>query len=230
MAESKVCGTCGIEKPLTEFFRNGNKAFKDGRARQCKMCAQEAQRKSVNANREKRREYNRDYYAKKYPNDPEFRAKILAARKAEHDMRREFFKKNPEAHEAHKELYRQYARRHYDKHRERFREERNTPEGKLKLRVAMLKSRYGITLEQFEKLVSRHHGGCWICGKDNAKGRGGTLVIDHCHESQKIRGALCDLCNTTLGVLGDTIPKIHESTARFVKYLEAAEKFDVNDL
>ena len=39
--------------------------------------------------------------------------------------------------------------------------------------------------------------------------------VDHCHSTEKIRGILCNKCNSGLGFLGDNI----ESLERAINYL-----------
>jgi len=52
---------------------------------------------------------------------------------------------------------------------------------------------------------------CYNCGRTDKK-----LVFDHDHETLKHRGWLCDNCNRSMGMLGDTI----ESLERAIKYLK----------
>ena len=56
------------------------------------------------------------------------------------------------------------------------------------------KKKYGLTLEQLDKLIKANKGGCWICDRKNKR-----LVVDHDHQTGKVRGILCDLCNRHLG-------------------------------
>ena len=50
----------------------------------------------------------------------------------------------------------------------------------------------------FEELMKTTH--CQTCGVELTK-----KCIDHCHSSGKIRGVLCNNCNTALGLVGDNI-------------------------
>jgi hypothetical protein len=64
------------------------------------------------------------------------------------------------------------------------------------------KSLYGITREQFDALVVLQGTACGSCG-DDATGSEHTLHVDHCHNTQEIRGLLCSGCNTAAGWLDD---------------------------
>lgn len=58
-----------------------------------------------------------------------------------------------------------------------------------------LKRHFGITLEQYERMVKQQKGRCKICRKKTKR----TLAVDHCHKTKKVRGLLCDFCNRSLG-------------------------------
>ena len=55
---------------------------------------------------------------------------------------------------------------------------------------------------------------CDICGSSK------NLVIDHCHNSRKIRGVICDLCNKGLGNFKDDISLIKKA----IGYLKQARE------
>jgi hypothetical protein len=59
------------------------------------------------------------------------------------------------------------------------------------------KRTYGITLEQYQSMFYEQNGKCAICKKSSDK----RLVVDHSHETGKVRGLLCSNCNTALGLL-----------------------------
>ena len=52
---------------------------------------------------------------------------------------------------------------------------------------------------------------CYNCGRIDRK-----LVFDHDHKTLEFRGWICDNCNRSIGMLGDTI----ESLERAIKYLK----------
>lgn len=55
---------------------------------------------------------------------------------------------------------------------------------------------YGITLTEFRRLMEKQNGRCAICGMaDQSYDR---LQIDHDHDTKKVRGLLCGLCNMML--------------------------------
>lgn len=60
-----------------------------------------------------------------------------------------------------------------------------------------LKSRYGISTEQYEHLLLLQNNVCAICGQNNKNGK--RLAIDHDHVTGKVRGLLCNACNGFLG-------------------------------
>lgn len=67
-----------------------------------------------------------------------------------------------------------------------------------------LKSKYGITLEQYNKMLEQQAGVCKICKK---KDEYRELCVDHNHNNGKIRGILCNRCNRAVGMLNDD-PKL----------------------
>lgn len=70
-------------------------------------------------------------------------------------------------------------------------------------RAYHLKVKYGITLEDYDRILAGQDGGCAICGSSEAGGRGNRFHIDHCHTTGRIRGLLCIRCNQGLGYFSD---------------------------
>jgi hypothetical protein len=61
-----------------------------------------------------------------------------------------------------------------------------------------LKKKYGLSLEDFEKLWQSQKGLCKVCGKVLVRRKGG-YAIDHDHNTMKIRGIICQHCNASIG-------------------------------
>src|ERR1041384_5858170 len=51
---------------------------------------------------------------------------------------------------------------------------------------ARLKRRGGIAVAEYDRLLEVQGGGCAVCGE--ADGTFGRLVVDHCHNSKRVRG------------------------------------------
>ena len=84
--------------------------------------------------------------------------------------------------------------------------------------------RYKISYDQFEKMVSDQNNLCAICGKpetifDKRTGSIRALAIDHCHKTNRVRGLLCQACNTALGKFNDDIALL-EKAVLYVKMME----------
>lgn len=101
--------------------------------------------------------------------------------------------------------------------KERIRAYTNEPANKDRARNRHYLANYGISLAEYERILMDQGGTCACCGKPPpASGRRKRLAVDHCHTTGKVRGLLCDGCNTGIGSLGDTIPGLN----RAIKYLE----------
>jgi len=75
---------------------------------------------------------------------------------------------------------------------------------KRSLRQSLIK--YKITQDDWDKLLKIQDGRCAICRQPSTaviNGRIKRLAIDHCHETKKVRGLLCNSCNTGLGMFND---------------------------
>lgn len=64
-------------------------------------------------------------------------------------------------------------------------------------RDSLLKREYGITLEEYNRMLTAQNGKCAICKQSDASKK--ALAVDHCHKSGKVRGLLCGSCNVKLG-------------------------------
>jgi hypothetical protein len=84
------------------------------------------------------------------------------------------------------------------------------PEIKRRYRGHFLRRTYGITHEEYEQILSAQGGVCAICkgtftpphrSSKDPKRHGKThMPVDHCHDTDRIRGILCTRCNSLVGL------------------------------
>lgn len=73
-----------------------------------------------------------------------------------------------------------------------------------KTQTFWLKTRYGITLEEYHSMLINQNGKCAICDRlDSGKKANNAFCVDHCHKTGKVRGLLCMPCNRSLGQFND---------------------------
>lgn len=90
----------------------------------------------------------------------------------------------------------------------------NNPEARKRYivarRVQSLRSKFGMTPEQYFVMLEAQGGGCAICGAMEGrrlKKLSKTpfhFIVDHDHETGANRGLLCDSCNRGIGLLKDS--------------------------
>ena len=81
--------------------------------------------------------------------------------------------------------------------------------------------KYKITLDQFKELILKSNNVCNICKNPELKRPGRndrltSLLVDHCHNTGKVRGLLCFECNILLGKAKDSIKTLKAA----IEYLE----------
>lgn len=88
-----------------------------------------------------------------------------------------------------------------------------------KKRSKWLKTKYGLSYEDYVNLYKQQDGKCAICDIEisiEAKENGHqTACVDHCHDTNLIRGLLCNHCNRALGLMKDNKKNI----AKMLEYL-----------
>lgn len=81
--------------------------------------------------------------------------------------------------------------------------------GQQSVRRWQFKTKYGITIDEYEILREGQGRACAICGRTDPIGRVSKfgpdywLHVDHNHETGAVRGLLCSNCNQALGLLGE---------------------------
>lgn len=104
-----------------------------------------------------------------------------------------WYEKNKEKIKERNKAYYQINKEDYKrKHRERY------AKNKDKYKDIDLKRHFGISLQDFKKMLIKQKHCCKICKVIDV-----TLAVDHCHKTGKVRGLLCGKCNKGLGLFND---------------------------
>jgi hypothetical protein len=144
---------------------------------------------------DKRRQYNRNQ-AKRYAEDPEYRARCNARSK-------------------------EYDRTHREQISAQHRTRRETDpaykakilaKGRIHGRRYTLKWKYGLSLEDYDAMVERQGGVCLFCDRPTEA----PLYVDHCHVTNLVRALLCRGCNAGIGHFGEN-PVVMRRSALFVE-------------
>ncbi|GAA3239677.1 endonuclease VII domain-containing protein [Nonomuraea helvata] len=186
----KRCSDCGEEKNISEFGRN--KRMADGLARYCKACFRRRHTQSYRKRMEEQGKTVRE--RAEVPDGQKFCPRCGEIRP------RAEFGSNRSA----KDGLTAYCKPCHTV---------VTRENKIKKygseRNYLLTYRYGITEDDFERMLARQGGLCAVC-----KVVPGTFV-DHSHETGQVRGILCFNCNNGLGHFGDSLVLL-ESAALYL--------------
>jgi len=73
-------------------------------------------------------------------------------------------------------------------------------------RIYQRAKKYGLSEKHFRLLLISQDYECAICGTPDR-----NLVVDHNHETGKVRGLLCGSCNTGIGMLQDSVEIIRRA-------------------
>jgi hypothetical protein len=160
-----------------------------------RVLAKAKERREDPAFREARSEYHREWYqenrghdlAKKKSRreDPETRDHVLAGKKKSYALNK-------------------------DGIRERQAERRG-----MSRREWNLQKMYGLSLEDYDRLLAEQDGGCAVCGAtESGTYRGNPFLhVDHDHATGEIRGLLCGKCNRMLGQAEDSVDRLMAAAA-----------------
>lgn len=88
-----------------------------------------------------------------------------------------------------------------------------------------LKRYYNLSTSEYEDILKRQNGVCAICKEESSSDNSNYLVVDHSHDSGKVRGLLCDRCNRAIGSLRDN-PIILQNAISYLTNLEEDKSWD----
>lgn len=171
----KKCSRCGIEKSLSKFYNQLNKkSGKESRCIECKKITKETHEQNN-------------------------LKKIIEQNLVERDCR--ICKEIKPLSEFHKSKAGIGGRVAICKPCLKPLSRLKTIKRKAIIRNQELKKAYGITTEDYNKMLYAQKGVCKICNTKSQK----NLHVDHCHKTGKVRGLLCGRCNMSLGAMKENI-------------------------
>lgn len=83
-----------------------------------------------------------------------------------------------------------------------------------------IQRKYGITAEEYERMLEEQGGACAICRRSPDPKK--ALAVDHDHRTGQVRGLLCDPCNRAIGQLADD-PERLERGAGYLRRNSSSE-------
>lgn len=98
-------------------------------------------------------------------------------------------------------LIRQYSKKYRDNNKE---------ERSKSIKKYELKSKYNLSLDDYETLLKKQNEVCAICKESF------VLHVDHCHETGLVRGLLCRSCNLGLGFFKDK-PELFDAAKEYIQ-------------
>lgn len=120
----------------------------------------------------------------------------------------------------HKEELNAKKKKYYYDHREEMlkhhKEYYNTR--KLEYRARAVKHKFGIPIDEYNRMVAEQNNLCAVCGNPETSTRNGvikSLAVDHNHKTGKVRKLLCESCNTVIGKVDENV----ETLTRMIEYL-----------
>lgn len=211
LPDSRACTKCGLDKPLSEFSKAPRGKY--GVKASCKACDAERYAANPTPSRALPREELQRRLAER-------RGDSKTCTRCGETKPYAEFSLSRSATETRSAVYRPWckvcqaeaARQWYRDNTDRARENR---------RRHQLSSTYGITQGDYDALLAEQGGVCAICGQDEPAAHGRTgekfaLSVDHCHDTGRVRGLLCQKCNRAIGLLGDDVDLLKKA----IYYLE----------
>lgn len=190
--KDKACSRCQEIKDLDQY--NLSKRSVDGHYHVCLVCLDKARIAKNEARRFR------------YHDDSEYRAKAITGTLLTRKSREQA---NPELKKIRstKEVARRRNKRLTNPQWAEVQSAKQKANYRRTKRETHMVSRYGIDLKGYLKLKETQGNCCRLCSRklpDGAFG-GRAVALDHCHLTGRIRGVLCNGCNTALGKLGDNV-------------------------
>jgi hypothetical protein len=118
------------------------------------------------------------------------------------------------------------AKRWWDKRK------REAPEvHRMRCRESQLRVKFGIDQSDYARMLEQQNFGCSICGTRSPGGRDKAhFHVDHDHDTNTVRGLLCNSCNVSLGGLKDSPKHLASALLYLSEYGKALSTEDLSVL
>ncbi len=136
----------------------------------------------------------------RFATDPAFKKRCEDAQKRCHKNQR---LNNPE-------LFRARNKRNWER-------EKLRPNFQEYRKRSQLKCKYRLTLEEYNAMLVAQQGNCAICGQPMQR-----PVVDHNHDTDKVRQLLCSPCNSAIGLLQEN-PVVLRRAADYIERHQQCE-------
>lgn len=157
-----------------------------------------------------------DYYK-----DPKSKDRLFYSCKKCYSIYRKNVRKNNPRSEDEKKEYNKKNRIYYENNKEKkaVLAKRRRESDPISYRNRGYKYKYGISIIEYDKILESQNNACAIC-KTPQSDLNYSLAVDHCHDTNKVRGLLCRHCNLAIGYFKDNINVIQNSIYYLEKFKE----------
>jgi hypothetical protein len=120
-----------------------------------------------------------------------------------------------------------YDREYFSANSDRLRAQAKNRYGATKhqVRVKQMRRMYDLTIAEYDAMRDAQDNQCAICGR-HERDLNKRLCVDHDHETGRVRGLLCNQCNSLLGRWNDD-PAIARRAAAYLEAGAQTELFGV---
>lgn len=100
----------------------------------------------------------------------------------------------------------------------------NPAEARRRMREQWLRAEYGIGVAEVEAILVAQGGGCAVCGFSDRSNPKMFPHVDHCHQTGKVRGVVCNNCNVGMGHFRDDPALIRAAMAYLSPHAEERDQ------
>jgi hypothetical protein len=117
-----------------------------------------------------------------------------------------------------------YYKRRHEKSKGYKREYYKRPEVLDRMRNKWFQKSYGITIQEYYEILKKQDEKCAICETKAGNEKNKRLVVDHHHETNIVRGLLCQRCNRAIGLLRDDRALLEKAIMYLGKFSDFGKK------